>query len=1167
MPIHVNPPASTTLGPEDGVAEVRRQEALLITGALQSAIFNSANFSSIATDAKGVIQIFNVGAERMLGYTAQEVVNKITPADISDPQEVIARAKTLSLELATTISPGFEALVFKASRGIEDIYELTYIRKDGSRFPAVVSVTALRDAQNTIIGYLLIGTDNTARKKAEEALLKAGALQNAIFNSANFSSIATDAKGVIQIFNVGAETMLGYAAADVMNKITPADISDPQEVIARAKALSLELATPITPGFEALVFKASRGIEDIYELTYIRKDGSRFPAVVSVTALRDDQNAIIGYLLIGTDNTARKKAEELIQAAAQYARSLIEASLDPLVMISAQGKITDVNAAAEQVTGVARGQLIGSDFADYCTDPDKARQGYQQAFSQGSVTDYPLAIRHVSGKVTDVLYNSSVYRDSNGLVLGVFAAARDITERKRAEETARAALRAKSQFLANMSHEIRTPMNAILGLTRIVMESDLKPEQREQLDKVNRSGKALVRIIDDILDFSRIEAGRLAIERIPMRLEAVLLEVAELLGLQAEDKGLELFFDIDHDTPLLVMGDPFRLVQVLNNLVGNAIKFTEQGEIHVDVRIEHRAESTIMLRFSVSDTGIGIAADQASLLFQPFSQADSSTTRKFGGSGLGLAIVKKLVELLGGHIAMDSTVDNGTNIVFTIEVGIAPEEIGNVTHRAHDLQQMRGKRVLVVDDQANSRQILLLLLMTWGMEVVEAESGPQALALVAKANLAGQPFHALLLDWRMPGMSGLEVASQLRTQEEASGLATPLPILMVTAHNKKTLLLKPEAAHINGVLTKPVIPSYLFDALLHGETRPAPAVQAPNIQRFDGLRVLLVEDNELNQEVAASILRKRGAAITIASHGGEAVELVQQHVFDLVLMDLHMPVMGGIEATRQIRQLPLGKNLPIVAMTAAVMAEDRERCRAIGMVDFIPKPVEPEDIVRVLRNHTQPGAKVSSAVIPMLPTGEPVLDLVQGLRRLDGDVALQQSLLHAFVEDYRTLIQRLNAALTQGNTNDAIDLVHSVKGIAANLGAASLAAACARLIAELRSQAPLTTRATFEATVLITLDLMRKTVIDYVASKASKKLAIRSGQTLSLSDTLLSLEPFIVSQEVVPDVLLDSMLALADAQLSYSPLIRELQQNLNRFEHPGALVTFNLLKSKNRVQP
>src|SRR6266566_7142647 len=319
-------------------ADVTRAEALLNAGALQSAIFNSANFSSIATDAKGVIQIFNVGAERMLGYTAEEVVNKITPADISDPQEVIARAQALSLELGTPIAPGFDALVFKASRGIEDIYELTYIREDGSRFPAVVSVTALRDANDAIIGYLLIGTDNTARKLAEEALLKAGALQSAIFNSANFSSIATDANGVIQIFNVGAERMLGYTAGEVVNKITPADISDPQEVIARAKALSLELGTPIAPGFEALVFKASRGIEDIYELTYFRKDGSRFPAVVSVTARRDAQDAIIGYLLIGTDNTARKQVEaeqkqldQRLRDQQFYTRSLIESNIDAIM--------------------------------------------------------------------------------------------------------------------------------------------------------------------------------------------------------------------------------------------------------------------------------------------------------------------------------------------------------------------------------------------------------------------------------------------------------------------------------------------------------------------------------------------------------------------------------------------------------------------------------------------------------------------------------------------------------------------------------------------------------------------------------------------------------------------------------------------------------------------
>src|SRR5688572_24424895 len=355
----------------DKSVDERHAEALLKTGALQSAIFNSANFSSIATDAKGVIQIFNVGAERMLGYTASEVVNKITPADISDPQEVIARAEALSLELGTPITPGFEALVFKASRGIEDIYELTYFRKDGSRFPAVVSVTALRDDQDAIIGYLLIGTDNTARKQAEEALLKAGALQAAIFNSANFSSIATDAQGVIQIFNVGAERMLGYTAAEVTDKITPADISDPQEVIARAGALSMELGTPITPGFEALVFKASRGIEDIYELTYIRKDGSRFPAVVSVTALRDDQENIIGYLLIGTDNTARKRAEEALLKAGALQSAIFNSANFSSIATDAKGVIQIFNVGAERMLGYAAAEVMNKITPADISDPQE----------------------------------------------------------------------------------------------------------------------------------------------------------------------------------------------------------------------------------------------------------------------------------------------------------------------------------------------------------------------------------------------------------------------------------------------------------------------------------------------------------------------------------------------------------------------------------------------------------------------------------------------------------------------------------------------------------------------------------------------------------------------------------------------------------------------------
>src|SRR5688500_7842237 len=578
---------SLTVGPE------RHSAALLRAGALQTAIFNSAHFSSIATDAAGVIQIFNVGAERMLGYAAAELVNRETPADISDPSEIIARATALSLELGTPIAPGFDALVFKASRTIEDIYELTYIRKDGSRLPAVVSVTALRDEAETIIGYLLIGTDNTARKQAEAALAKAGALQSAIFNSANFSSIATDAEGVIQIFNVGAERMLGYAAADVMNKITPADISDPQEVIARAKALSVELGTEITPGFEALVFKASRGIEDIYELTYIRKDGSRFPAVVSVTALRDVEDAIIGYLLIGTDNTARKQIEDERMKLDQrlrdqhfYTRSLLESNIDALMTTDPRGIITDVNKQMEALTGCTRDELIGAPFKNYFTDASRAEAGINRVLSEGKVTNYELTARARDGTLTVVSYNATTFHDRDRRLQGVFAAARDMTELKRIEQALQQknaeledASRMKSEFLANMSHELRTPLNAIIGFSEVLSDGllgDMTDKQRKFIDDIFKSGKHLLSLINDILDLSKVEAGKMLLDLDPVDVSSLLRNSLSIIKGQAAARHVRLEMRAP-DRLGFINADARKVKQIVYNLLSNAVKFTADG--------------------------------------------------------------------------------------------------------------------------------------------------------------------------------------------------------------------------------------------------------------------------------------------------------------------------------------------------------------------------------------------------------------------------------------------------------------------------------------------------------------------------------------------------------------------------------------------------------------
>ena len=834
----------------DNTARKQAEDALLKAGALQSAIFNSANFSSIATDATGVIQIFNVGAERMLGYTAVEVINKITPAEISDPEEVIARAKALSVELGTPIMPGFEALVFKATRAIEDIYELTYIRKDGSEFPAVVSVTALRDAQNAIIGYLLIGTDNTARKLAEEALLKAGALQRAIFNSANFSSIATDAKGVIQIFNVGAERMLGYTAAEVMNKITPADISDPQEVIARAKALSVELGTPITPGFEALVFKASRGIEDIYELTYIRKDGSRFAAVVSVTALRDAQDAIIGYLLIGTDNTARqqveaerKKLDQRLREQQFYTRSLIESNIDAIITTDPSGIISDVNKQMEALTGCTRDELIGAPFKGCFTDPARAEAAINLVLREKKVTDYELTACARDGKKTVVSYNATTFYDRDRTLQGVFAAARDVTESKRVEVelklakgAAESASRTKSDFLASMSHEIRTPMNSIMGIADLLAKTPLSPEQDKYVQIFRRSGDNLLNLINDILDLSKVEASQLELERTGFSLRDLLEKVTEMVAVRAHEKNLSLLYEIAPNVPTNLLGDPTRLQQVLLNLIGNAIKFTESGEVFLRVTSGEDSSIPTALRFTVSDSGIGIPDEKLVRVFERFTQADSSTTRRFGGSGLGLTISKRLVEAMGGRIWVESEVGKGSVFSFAV-----PFEIWTGATRRADVPDGTGPelplpalRILLAEDSPDNCTIAVAYLEDTPYQIEIAETG----AIACEMFMAGH-YDLILMDRQMPVMDGLTATRTIRAWELANK-RLPTPIIALTASALKGDREKCLGAGCTAFLTKPIKQEVLLQAIREHSTG------TPQSSPFTSI--------EVNTEKAASLV-------------------------------------------------------------------------------------------------------------------------------------------------------------------------------------------------------------------------------------------------------------------------------------------------------------------------
>jgi PAS domain S-box-containing protein len=935
--------ASRTADRDRRQSELQSAEALLTIGALQTAIFNSANFSSIATDARGVIQIFNVGAERMLGYSVDEVVNRITPAEISDPEELLVRADSLSAELGTLINPGFEALVFKASRGIEDIYELTLIRKDGSRFPAVVSVTALRDAGDDIIGYLLIGTDNTARKKAEAALEKAGALQSAIFNSANFSSIATDARGVIQIFNVGAERMLGYAADEVMNRITPADISDPQELIARARTLSAELGTTITPGFEALVFKASRGIEDIYELTYIRKDGSRFPAVVSVTALRDPDESILGYLLIGTDNTARKQIEDERMKLDQrlrdqhfYTRSLLESNIDALMTTDTRGIITDVNKQMEALTGCTRDELIGAPFKNYFTDPQRAEEGITRVLNEGKVTNYELTARDRAGSLTVVSYNATTFHDRDRRLQGVFASARDMTELKAIEGALKQknveleeASRMKSEFLANMSHELRTPLNAIIGFSEVLGDGllgDMTEKQRRFIDDIFKSGKHLLSLINDILDLSKVEAGKMLLDLDFVELDALLSNSLAIVKGQAAVRHVRLNLRVADDLGS-INADGRKLKQIVYNLLSNAVKFTtDGGEVvlradrvqradvgGLDGRRAGRAfrladsDFSEFVRIRVTDSGIGMSPEDLEHLFEPFSQVDSGLARQFEGTGLGLAMVKLLADLHGGAVAVESEAGKGSCFTVWIPVRARPAEI--VAARLLGTERPAPTAIrtaLVIESNYRSAELIQVQLEAEGFKVLHARSAETAMAIAES-----EPLSLITLDIMMPDIDGWLFLERLKGMSQLSQI--PMVIISILADRAKGLALGAAA-----VMEAPVSRQELYDTLVSLGLSPVSGDQM--------IRVLVVDDDPEAVELIAMRVRGMASEVLRAYGGQEAIDVAERELPDLIVLDLIMPDVTGFDVVQTLNRNPETACIPVVVVTAsAVTAEDRLR--------------------------------------------------------------------------------------------------------------------------------------------------------------------------------------------------------------------------------------------------
>ncbi|NYZ16695.1 response regulator [Azospirillum sp. RWY-5-1] len=774
----------------------------------------------------------------------------------------------------------------------------------------------------------------------------------------------------------------------------------------------------------------------------------------------------------------REAAEREARTGQARLNAILDNVVDAIITIDGTGRIQRWSPSAERIFGYSEAETLDQDVAMLMPEPDRSRHnGYLDRYHR---THEPRIIgsgREVMGRrksgdlfPLDLSVSEARFGDEV-LFTGVL---RDATERKRVEgellaayREADAANQAKSLFLANVSHEIRTPLNAVIGMTHLLLRTDLTRQQRDQAAKIRQAGQHLLAVINDILDFSKIEAGQLRIEALEFDLEEVLRNVADVVAERAAAKGLELVFDVALDVPPRLVGDPLRVGQVLINYVGNAVKFTERGEVAVSVRVAEETASHTLLRFSVRDTGVGMTAAEQARLFRPFQQADGSTTRRYGGTGLGLAICRRLAELMGGDVGVESVPGAGSTFWFTARLGRGAGGPGMLIPEA----DLRGRRVLVVDDNANARAAVATQLRSMTFRVDEADSGAEAVERVRAAASGGDPFTVLVLDWFMPGMDGIATWERVRDLSPAGRAPR---VVLVTAYGREDVVGRAAVAGLDEVLVKPISPSMLFDSMLRvlgGRARPAGRTALSDDEvpaALAGMRVLLVEDNAVNQEVARELMEGAGLSVAVADHGAAAIERLRREAFDAVLMDMQMPVMDGIAATIAIRAEGSWPGLPIIAMTANAMEDDRRRCLEAGMDDHIPKPIDPAELYATLARWRASGPAVATRrvdtgrpgdVAPDAPPAKAedhfaalagVFDVEAALGRTLGRATLYERLLRRFAADQAAGPDRLREALAAGDPARAEFIAHTLRGTAAQIGAVRVQAAAAVLEATLR---------------------------------------------------------------------------------------------------------------------
>lgn len=644
------------------------------------------------------------------------------------------------------------------------------------------------------------------------------------------------------------------------------------------------------------------------------------------------------------------------------------------------------------------------------------------------------------------------------------------SELAEARDQAIAANKSKSEFLSIMSHEIRTPMNAIIGMTRLALQTEVTAKQRDYLTKVQASSHTLLGIINDILDFSKIEAGKLELETIAFNLDDVLNNLSSLMSAKAEEKGLQIHFTIGCDVPLYLIGDPLRLGQVLLNLVNNAVKFTQYGGISVNIALAGDGEAVkrngqVILEFSVRDTGIGLTEEQMSGLFESFSQADKSTTRKYGGTGLGLAICKRMVDMMGGSIKVTSEVGKGSTFSFT---AVFQQYQGIDQKRISPLEAFQGMKALVVDDNATSRNVLKSYLESFSFQVSQVNTGEQAIQVLENAPVE-DPYRLVLMDWKLPKMDGISAARRIKNNPKIPHIPR---IVMITAYSREDIIQQSNDVNLDGFLIKPVHPSVLLNAIIDvfdqngfdgnvSSQSPCAVMDNEKLHKTKGIKLLLVEDNEINQQVAKEMLEQEGFDVDIAMDGLEAVQKIRTSVFDAVLMDLQMPIMDGYEATRIIRSEPRFNDLPIIAMTAHAMTDVKEKCLSIGMNGYVAKPIDTDELVASLFDFIKPEKrKVPDATLEtadkqektLLPALLPGIDRQLGLRNVAGNAQLFHELLAKFYEDFGDVEAQLDTFLQAGDRESALTLLHSLKGVSGNLAMPELSGSIGALECAIKNQ-------------------------------------------------------------------------------------------------------------------